>query len=93
MELVKSKPSPAGELVNAKAVAIRPMEAMALLFSELIDEVHAIVALPMSTEGRAIAIAAFKMLSQFDNYRAHLEGALHETKLIRRKIEGLSNGR
>jgi hypothetical protein len=93
MELVRPSKSPAGELFDLSAAAIKPLEACGLLFGGLVDEVRAITMLPLSADGRVIVLAALKMLSRFDSVRADLEFRLRELKRIRREVEGLSNGR
>lgn len=93
-ELLKSKPSPAGELFDASAAAVRSIEACCLLLGALVDEIREITMLrTLSAAAREVATAAFRQCSQFDSVRADLEFSLREMKRIRREIEGLSNAR
>jgi hypothetical protein len=92
LNLLKSK-SPAGELFDLSAAAIKPLEACALLIGGLVDEIRRMTVMPLTAEGREIATAAFRMLRKFDSVRADLEFSLNELRRDRRKVEGLSNGR
>lgn len=78
--VVKGKLSSAGEIFDLSAAAIRPMEACALLLGQSIDEVRTITVMPLTAEGREIAIAAFRMLGKFDSVRADLETSLIELR-------------
>lgn len=91
MELLRSKPSPSGQLFAECAAAVKPMEACALLLGQLIDQVRAMTMLPLSAEGRVIVLAALRTFSQFDSVRADLEYSLGEMKRIRKELE--HNGR
>lgn len=92
MEIGRSKPSPASELFATSAAATRSLEACALLLGATVDEIREITMLrTMSAEALQVAIAALKLLSQFDSVRVDLEHRLREMKKIRREVEGLSN--
>ena len=65
------------------------MESCALLLGRLIDEVREITLLPLTAEGRELAIAAIKMLSQFDRVRVDLEYRLREIERLRRHLSNL----
>lgn len=88
IELVK--PSPAGELFGASAAAVKPMEACALLLGQLIDQVREMTLLPLTAEGRELAIAAIKMLSQFARVRVDLEYRLREIERLRWHLSNLT---
>ena len=90
MELVRPSKSPAGELFSQCAAAVKPMESCALLLGRLIDEVRAMTMLPLSAEGREIAIAALRRLSQFDRVRVDLEYRLGEIERLRRHLSNLT---
>lgn len=87
MNLVK--PSPAGELFAECAAAVKPMESCALLLGRLIDECRSITLLPLTAEGRELAVAALKMLSQFDRVRVDLEYRLREVERLGRHLSNL----
>lgn len=89
MELVRPSKSPAGQLFAECAAAVKPMEACALLLGRLIDEVREITLLPRTAEGRELAIAAIRMLSQFDRVRVDLEYRLREIERLRRHLSNL----
>lgn len=86
MEIVR--PSP-GQLFGECAAAVRPMESCALLLGRLIDECRAITLLPLTAEGRELAVAALKMLSQFDRVRVDLEYRLREIERLGRHLSNL----
>jgi hypothetical protein len=81
--------SPAGQLFAECAAAVKPMESCALLLGRLIDEVRAMTMLPLTAEGRSIATAALKMLSQFDRVRVDLEYRLREIERLGRHLSNL----
>jgi hypothetical protein len=89
MELVK-RPSPSGQLFAECAAAVKPMESCPLLLGRLIDEVREITLLPLTAEGRELAIAAIKMLSQFDRVRVDLEYRLREIERLRGHLSNLT---
>lgn len=65
MELVK-RPSPAGELFDASATAVRKLEALALTLGTMVDIVREITTRPLSASDRALAVEAFKKLDALD---------------------------
>lgn len=60
MELLKSKPSPAGELFALSARDVKLLESTALLIGDVIDSVRRLTTTPLSAESRELVIAAFK---------------------------------
>jgi hypothetical protein len=90
MELVRPSQSPAGELFSQCAAAVKPMESCALLLGRLIDECRSITLLPLTAEGREIAVAALKMLSLFGRVRVDLEYRLREIERLGRHLSNLT---
>jgi hypothetical protein len=84
------KPSPSGQLFAECAAAIRPMESCALLLGRLIDECRSITLLPLTAEGRELAVAALRMLSAFDRVRVDLEYRLGEIERLGRHLSNLT---
>ena len=87
METVR--PSPAGEMFGASAAATRTLEACALLLGAMVDEVRELTMMrTLSAEACEVAIAAFRMLSRFDDLRVDLETSLLELRKTRQRLGG-----
>ena len=82
--------SPAGQLFAECAAAVKPMEDCALLLGRLVDEVRGLTLMPLTAEGREIATAALRMLSQFDRVRTDLEYRLREIERLSRHLSNLT---
>jgi len=80
MELVKRKPSPAGELFDVSAVAVKRLEAPALTLSTIAPIVREITVRPMTDSQRARAIDAFQRLAGVDPWAQALDQVLRRLR-------------
>jgi hypothetical protein len=72
MELVK-RPSPAGELFDVSAVAVRKLEHLASTIGTMVDVIREITTRPLSASDRALAVEAFKRLDALDPWAQALD--------------------
>ncbi|MGA8569578.1 MAG: hypothetical protein WB580_17435 [Candidatus Binataceae bacterium] len=71
MELVRK--SPAGELFDVSAVAVKKLEHLCMTLGVMVDEIRALTVRPLNDSQRALAIEAFKRLNALDPWARALD--------------------
>ena len=84
IELVK-KPTPAGELFDVSAVAVRKLEHLASTLGVMVDIVREITTRPLSASDRGLAVEAFKRLNALDPWAEALDHTLARPENFRRQ--------
>jgi hypothetical protein len=79
MELVK-RPSPAGELFDVSAVAVKKLEHLASTLGGMVDLVREITTRPLIASDRALAVEAFKRLNALDPWAQALDHTLRRLR-------------
>jgi hypothetical protein len=81
IELVK-KPTPAGELFDVSAVAVRKLEHLASTLGTMVDVIREITTRPLTASQRALAIEAFERLNALDPWAQALDHTLHRLRIF-----------
>jgi len=72
MELVR-KPTPAGELFDVSAVAVKKLEHLSMTLGAMVDVIRGLTVRPLTASDRALAVEAFKRLDALDTWSRALD--------------------